>query len=319
MTGELVKQDSGRGVPQVQRANQYIADSVAANTRRVYAWAWGEFADWCKANGAVSLPAAPAAVAVYFAHMADQGRKPSTIDIARAAVKMAHETAGHADPTSNKHVRLTIRGIKRTVGTAPVQKAAILTADIRAMIRALPDSLLGVRDRALLLIGFAGAFRRSEVAALAVEHIEHTAEGVKVYLPKSKTDQEGQGRWVGIKRTTNPDTCPVRALNAWLAAAGIESGPVFRNVTRHGRIGQTAITAQVVALVVKRTAAAAGLDPAKYSGHSLRAGFVTQTAMNGATESNIMRQTGHTSNATVRGYIRMANLFVNNPSGMLGL
>ena len=317
MGNELAKVSIGGEL--VRRANDYIADSLSENTRRAYAWGWGLFCDWCKANGVPPLPAAPATVAAFFSAMADQGKKPATISQLRAAVRMAHETAGHADPTSHKQVKLTMKGIRRTLGTAPVKKAAILTEDIRAMVRSLPDSLLGARDRALLLVGFAGAFRRSEVAALTVDCIEHTAEGVKVFLPKSKTDQEGRGRYVGIKRTANAETCPVRALAAWIAAADIESGPVFRNVDRHGRIGETAVTPQVVALVVKRSAIAAGLDPAKYSGHSLRAGFVTQTAMNGAAVSNIMRQTGHTSPATVQGYIRMANLFVNNPSGMLGL
>ena len=231
---------------------------------------------------------------------------------------MAHEMAGYADPTGNKHVKLTLKGIRRKVGTAKAKKSPILATDVRAMTNSLPARLIGLRDRALILLGFAGAFRRSEVAQIAIEYVEETAEGIKVFIPRSKTDQEGQGRYIGIKRGAIPATCPVRALNAWIEAAGISSGPIFRRVDRHGNVKEP-ITAQIVALIVKRAAAAAGLDPAKYSGHSLRAGFVTQGALNGATETNIMRQTGHTSHATVRGYIRIANIFKDNVSGMLGL
>jgi len=318
MTKALAKTDTDKGLALVARAKDYIADSVADNTKRGYASDFRQFCGWCQSSGFQSLPADPATLAAYFSAMADSGKKPSTIDRARAAIKMAHETAGAADPTSHKHVKLTLKGIRRTVGTAKAKKSPILATDVRAMAASFPAGLIGVRDRALILVGFAGAFRRSEVAGIAVEHIEHTTEGIKVFLPKSKTDQEGQGRYVGIKRGANPATCPVRALAAWCEAAGIASGPIFRRVDRHGKVGES-ITPQSVALVVKRASLAAGLDSAKYSGHSLRAGFVTQGALNGASETNIMRQTGHTSHATVRGYIRIANIFKDNVSGMLGL
>jgi len=305
----------GRGLA---RVHDYIADSVADNTKRGYAADFRQFTRWCEAAGLQHLPAEPATVAAYFSAMADAGKRPSTIDRARAAIKMAHETACASDPTSHKHVTLTLKGIRRRVGTAKARKSPILATDVRAMVAALPDSPIGLRDRALILVGFAGAFRRSEVAGICVEHIEHTAEGIKVFLPRSKTDQEGEGRYVGIKRGDNPATCPVRALAAWCEAAGIANGTIFRRVDRHGRI-RGPITPQSVALVVKRAAEAAGLDSATYSGHSLRAGCVTQAALNGASEVNIMRQTGHTSHATVRGYIRIANIFTDNVSGLLGL
>ncbi len=293
-------------------------DSLAENTRRSYACDFYMFAAWCECSGFKSLPANPATVAAYFSAMADAGRKPSTIDRAKAAIKMAHETAGAVDPTNHKSVKLTLKGIRRAIGTAKAKKSPVLATDIRAMVESLPSGLIGNRDRALILVGFAGAFRRSEVAGLTIEHVEETVEGIKVFLPRSKTDQEGQGRYVGIKRGSNPSTCPVRALAAWCEAAEITSGPIFHRVDRHSRVME-AITPQTVALVVKRAAVAAGLDSTKYSGHSLRAGFVTQGALNGASEANIMRQTGHTSHATVRGYIRIANIFKDNVSGMLGL
>lgn len=317
MEDRLAKTED-KGLALAARVKDYIADSVAGNTKRAYAADWRQFAAWCDSCGFTSLPATPAVAAAYFTSMADSGKKTSTIDRARAAIKMAHETAGAADPTGHKSVKLTLKGIRRSKGTAISKKAPILAADVKAMVSTLPDTLIGKRDRALLLIGFAGAFRRSEVAGMTRECVESTAEGVKIFLPKSKTDQEGQGRYVGIKRGSKPATCPVRALEAWLSAAGITSGPVFRSVDRHSRVGG-GITPQSIALIVKRAAIAAGLDAAKYSGHSLRAGFVTQGALNGASESNIMRQTGHTSHATVRGYIRIANIFKDNVSGMLGL
>lgn len=318
MTTALAGTTKDGGLAQIARARDYIDGSLAANTRRAYTTDFRAFVNWCESTGAASLPADPTTVAAYFSAMADAGKKPSTIDRARAAIKLAHETAGAADPTSHKSVKLTLKGIRRTRGTAADRKAPILTSDVQAMVSALPEGLIGVRDRAIILLGFAGAFRRSELSGIAVEHIEHTAEGVKVYLPRSKTDQEGQGRYVGIKRGSNPATCPVRALDAWLEAAQIDAGPVFRRIDRHGHVGGP-ITAQSIALIVKRAAAAAGLDAARYSGHSLRAGCVTQGAINGASEANIMRQTGHTSAATVQGYIRIANIFCDNVSGMLGL
>ena len=186
------------------------------------------------------------------------------------------------------------------------------------MCTMLPDTLIGKRDKALLLVGFAGGFRRSELVGVTVENIEETPEGIIIHLLKSKTDQEGKGRLVGIRRSDNPATCPVRALFAWVYTAGITSGPVFRAVDRHGMVKES-LTAQSIALVVKTACSAAGLDSAKYSGHSLRAGLVTQAAKNKASVIDIMRQTGHKSTETVNRYIRKANIFEDNVSGIIGL
>jgi site-specific recombinase XerD len=318
MKSAIAKISENTGIALTDRANEYMADSIADNTKRAYASDFRQFSAWCSSAGVSSLPATPETVAAYFSSMADMGRKASTIDRARAAVRMAHEAAGCADPTSEKHVRLTLKGIRRQIGVAKAKKAPTLANDIKAMVGALPEGIKGIRDKALLLVGFAGAFRRSELAGITMDCVEETSEGVKILLPRSKTDQDGAGRYVGIKRGVNPSTCPVRALKAWIETAGIADGPVFRRVDRHGNIKES-ITPQAVALVVKGAAAAAGLDASKYSGHSLRAGFVTQGAISGATESNIMRQTGHKSHDTVRGYIRIANIFKDNVSGMLGL
>jgi integrase len=168
-------------------------------------------------------------------------------------------------------------------------------------------------------VGFAGGFRRSELVGIDLAHVEFVGEGVVVTLPRSKTDQEGQGRKVAIPFGGHEDTCPVRALRAWIEAASIEDGPVFRPVNRHGQVGAERLTGRGVALVVKQYIGALGKDTAAYSGHSLRAGFVTAAARGGALSRDIMRQTGHKSEAMVQRYIRDANAFVNNAAGTLGL
>jgi integrase len=212
-----------------------------------------------------------------------------------------------------------LAGIRREKGTLPAGKAPLMTGDLTRLSNALPANPLGTRDRALLLIGFAGGFRRSELSALDIEDIEVVDDGLRVLLRRSKTDPEGAGRHVGIPFGSNPKTCPVRAYRRWLEVSGIATGSVFRAIDRHGRIGAGPITAQVVALVVKRWCKAAGLDPLRFSAHSLRSGLATQAARNGASERAIMRQTGHRSVQMVRRYIREGELFTDNAAGKLGL
>jgi integrase len=187
------------------------------------------------------------------------------------------------------------------------------------MLATLPEGLLGTRDRALLLIGFAGAFRRSELVGLNVEDASFTGDGLVVTLPRSKTDQEGEGRKVGIPYGSNPATCPVRSLRAWIETAGITAGPLFRSVNRYGRVQPGRLSDKAVALIVKRYAQASGRDARTFSGHSLRVGLVTAAAMAGASERAIMNQTGHRSTVMVRRYIRDASLFRDNAAARAGL
>jgi integrase len=191
-------------------------------------------------------------------------------------------------------VRLVFQGIRRTLGSAPDQKNAAITAEVRAMVETLsPTSAIGVRNRALLLVGFAGAFRRSELVSLDVADVTFNSDGLIVTLRRGKTDQEGLGRKVGLPFGSNPLTCPVRALRGWLDVAAIASGPVFRSVDRHANVAQTRLTDQSVALIVKRCAKAAGLEWERYAGHSLRSGLATAAAMADVSERAIMAQTGH--------------------------
>ena len=204
-------------------------------------------------------------------------------------------------------------------GTAQHGKKPFLTADLRRIVAELPQTLRGQRDRALLLAGFAGGFRRSELAALRFENLETTADGLIVRLGRSKTDQEGQGRPVALPFGSDPQTCPVRALRAWLIQAGIEAGPVFRAIDRRGLVSNAGLHADSVGYLVKQAAGRAGLETQLYAGHSLRAGLATQAAMNGASELAIMKQTGHRSLTTVRKYIREGSLFRDNAATKLGL
>jgi integrase len=216
-------------------------------------------------------------------------------------------------------VRATLAGIRRTLGCAQRRVAPLLPGQLRAISRALPQGTLGLRDRALLLLGFAGAFRRSELAGLEASDLAFTDDGLEVLLRHSKTDQEGEGQRKGIPFGSDPATCPVRAIKAWLEAAGITEGPVFRSVDRHSKVGSAALDPGSVARVVKRACSAAGLDPAAFSGHSLRAGLVTAAAKAAKPLPTIMRQTGHKSTAMVLRYVREAELFADNAAAGIGL
>lgn len=231
----------------------------------------------------------------------------------------AHKATELDSPTSSGMVRNTLKGIRRTVGTAAVQKAPAVTADIRAMLEATDTGLIGTRDRAMVLLGFAGAFRRSEIVGLDFSDLTFSRDGLTVTLRCSKTDQEAQGCKIGIPYGSNPETCPVRTLQAWLEKAGITDGPAFRSLNRHGAVQPGRLSPVDVARVVKKLAERAGLDPAKYAGHSLRAGHATSAAASGASERSIMNQTGHRSVQMVRRYIREGSLFRENSAGKLGL
>jgi len=216
-------------------------------------------------------------------------------------------------------VRGVMRGMRRTLGTPPTPVDALLTEDICRIVAALPDTRHGHRNAALVLVGFAGAFRRSELVALDISDLHLREEGYLLCIRRSKTDQQGQGRWIGIPYGEHAHTCPVRALQRWLTDAGITEGAVFRGVDRYGRVSATRLSKRAVADIIKQAVAAAGLDPARYSGHSLRSGHCTSAARAGVPERIIMQQTGHRSERMVRHYIQQANLFMENSAKALGL
>jgi integrase len=304
--------------PSLDQAREFARHSKAENTLRGYRADWRDFCSWCESHALSPLPASPETVAVYIAECA--GRlKVGSIQRRLNAIAEAHKATGLESPTSSGLVRNTLKGIRRALGTATASKAPTLTDDIRAMVDACDTGLIGSRDRALVLLGFAGAFRRSELVALDIADCTFGKDGLTVTLRRSKTDQDGAGRKIGIPYGSNPETCPVRTVQAWLAEAGADSGPLFRSINRHGQVQAGRLSGIDVARVVKKLAVRAGLDPAKYAGHSLRAGHATSAAIAGASERSIMNQTGHRSVQMVRRYIRDGSLFRENSAGKLGL
>lgn len=304
--------------PSLERAREFARQSKAENTLRGYRGDWKDFHGWCEARELSPLPASPETVAAYIADCA--GRlKVGSIQRRLNAIAEAHKAVGVESPTSSGMVRNVLKGIRRTMGTAVVQKTAALTDDIRAMVAVTDSGLIGTRDRAMILLGFAGAFRRSELVGLDVEDCMFGKDGLTVALRRSKTDQDGVGRKIGIPYGSNPETCPVRTVQTWIEQTGIVTGPLFRSITRHGRLRQGRLSGIDVARVVKKLAMRAGLDEAKYAGHSLRAGHATTAAIGGASERSIMKQTGHRSVQMVRRYIRDGSLFRENSAGKLGL
>jgi len=304
-----------------RRAEASARNAKAENTRRAYRADWAHFTTWCIAAGLAPLPALPQTVAIYLEALSDTA-KISTMRRRLVAISQAHQAAQLDPPTTSILVREVLKGIARrkaSEGEHTTQKAPTVTEDIRSMVATLAPTALGTRDRALLLIGFAGAFRRAELVSLDVGDIRFTRSGLVVRLRRSKTDQEGEGRSVGIPFGSQPATCPVKALRAWLKVAGITDGPIFRPITRHGHIAAERLSAGAVATIVKRSAQAAGLEPAQYAGHSLRSGLATSAAAAGVSERAIMNQTGHKSVVVARRYIREGSLFRDNAAAAVGL
>ena len=299
------------------RASEFIQQSKAKNTVRAYRADWDHFTAWCRSHGQSSLPASADTVALYVADLA-ASLKPATITRRISAISQAHQIAGMESPTRAAKVRLVLAGIRRTLGTAQEAKTPVLVDDQR-MIARLPEGLLGVRDRALLLIGFAGGFRRSELTALDRDAVEITRDGLVVTIRRSKTDQEGEGRKIGVPYGSNPATCPVRSFQSWLESSGITEGPLFRPINRHGKMATTRLSGAAVGEIVKKYVEALGLDASHFAGHSLRSGLATSAAAAGASERSIMNQTGHRSVGMVRRYIKNGSLFIDNAATVLGL
>jgi integrase len=299
-------------------AHEYVRHAKAANTVRAYQADWRHFAGWCAAQGRAALPAAVETVALYLTELA-RTHRVSTIMRRLAALSQAHQLAGQESPTSTPAIRTLMAGIRRTKSTATRQKTPVLVAALERMLAAMPANLSGLRDAALLLVGFAGAFRRSELVALHWEDIAFVQEGLVIHLRRSKTDPEGQGRKIAIPYGCRSSLCPVHALEAWRDQAGGDQGPVFCAVDRHGNVGRARLSDRAVARAVQRAGARCGLDPAEYAGHSLRSGFATAAAAGGASERAIMNQTGHRSLPMLRRYIRQGSLFTDNAVRHTGL
>ena len=302
----------------IERAKTLIEEyAIPPNTKRAYLSDFAHFEEWCHTRGLQSFPAAPGTMVLYLTDLSER-YKLATIERRRAAVVQVHK-AGNQPPPLDGQVSLTMKAIRHKLSRRQSQKAPATIDHIARMVTTCDTTAPGIRDRALLLVGFAGAFRRAELVALNVEDIALVPEGLAVTIRRCKTDQTGEGEKIGIPYGKNKHTCPVRSLKAWLTEAGITAGPVFRGIDRHGNVQPRRLTPQSVALVVKRAAAASGLDESLFGGHSLRAGLATSAAAAGVEERLIANQTRHKSMTVLRRYIRDGSLFRGNAAGKVGL
>lgn len=294
-------------IVQPRSVADYIAAATSPNTRRAYQNDLKAFLAW---GG--SLPCSCEVVASYLVSQAEV-LSPFTLTRRLVAIGLAHTTLGHPNPCRTELVRTTMRGICRVHGRPQRQVQPALREDVLAMLPYMTGTR-GIRDRALILVGFAGAFRRSELVGLQYHDIGTVKEGMTVTLRRSKTDQCGEGRKIAIPFARS-HACPVKALANWLDHASIRFGPLFRTVKKGGAIGTAALTAQSVAVIVKEYARKAGLNAADYSGHSLRAGLITSAAKAGVSSWKIRQQSGHKSDAMLQRYIRDADIFNGNAAG----
>lgn len=334
-TTVLDRADVDAVLPRLDPAARAFARAARAdNTIAAYAWAFGDFVAWCQARDLAALPADPATVANYLAACAEDPdggtdgapRRVSTLNIRKCAIAKAHELAALGsgqpveDPTKHPAVRIVWEGIRRARGAPPVKKRALTSRELGLLFAQLEGaSLRAVRDRALFALALFGAFRRSELCALRFTNIEFLPEGLRVVLARSKTDQTGAGRIVGVPRfREHLDLCPVAAVEAWIAASGLREGPLFRGVRGRDIVKARGLSPHAYVARIKQAAEAAGLDPAVCAGHSFRAGFVTEALANGASPFEVMATTGHKSFDMLREYLREASLWKDNAANRVG-
>ena len=305
--------------PHFQAARHYAASSRSPSTRTAYEQQWRGFVAWCEEHGLPALPAPPWVVVLYLSARANAGRRRSTIQLGLTAISQAHQLAGHDSPWASPLVMEVWKGIKRELrGVPPTQKVPLSTDLVRLTVEPMGNDMRGLRDRALITVGFAGGFRRSELARIERHEVTFVDGGMEILLPWSKTDQEGE-TLLKVFPYGEESTCPVRNMRVWLERSGIEVGPVFRRVHRSGRIGTGALTGHSVARIIKGAARKVGLEHAVISGHSLRAGFVTQAKQAGVDDRSIMLQTGHKSRDMMDRYDRRIRAWDSPAAGKIGL
>ena len=251
---------------------KYRAASKANETKRALEKNWRAFESWCSAVGAAPFPCLPETVEAYLVHLAEQGLKAASIDQARWAINARHKLNELPAPGDTERVKVVMAGIKRTIGSRQAQKAALTIEHLRQI--PFRVDLIGKRDKALLLVGFAAGLRRSELAGLRAEHLETVPQGMRIYLQRSKTNQEGKDEWVDIVPSVSPHCCPVKSLDEWLRASGITAGPLFPSINRWEQLG-SGISTVSIGKIVKWAASRCGMDPDQFGGHSLRAGCAT--------------------------------------------
>ena len=280
-----------------------LRNSKSTNTLRAYQSDYNDFSLFCTKNGFQAMPTQPKILALYITHLSSYS-KYSTLKRRLASISILHKTKGHYIDTKHPIIMENLMGIKRTNGSNQKGKKPLLINDLKILVNAIHQSNekdnRKIRDKALVLIGFSGGFRRSELVDIEYEDLEFVSEGVKIFVKRSKTDQSGEGMTKAIPYFDNQNFCPVIALKNWIEIFDLKKSRIFN------------ISDKSVALIIKKYANYAGLDSHRYAGHSLRSGFATSTAESGAEERNIMAMTGHKSTEMVRRYIKEANLFKNN-------
>jgi len=311
----------------------YVAAARAANTLRGYRSDWAEWCAWARANGHADMPAAAEGISRYLAFLAGHGVKVGTMSRRLSGIRFAHRMRDLPDPTDSARVIAVWEGIRRTHGAPAEQAAPLMPPELWDVLDRCPTTrtwktakrvpepdLAGLRDRALLLVGFVAALRRSEMVALQVDQVAEHANGLVVSIPRSKTNQTAErAELVVLPRARMASRCPVAALRSWLEGAGITEGPVFRSVSTGNRAGPRPMNPGSVNALVQAAVARAGLDPLPYSAHSLRAGFVTYAHLRGASDRAIAHQTRHRSLATLGQYVRVAQAWDDNAATQLGL
>ena len=313
---EIIKPASGGGITKADAENikTFVDASVPENTARAYRADWNDFLSFCTRRNLIPMPADAATLAAY---LTDSAGRVSGATLRRrlSAIKKAHSLAGHNAPTGHAGVAAVMKGINRTHGQKVEGKSPIRLSDIVGMVGKIEgDGLTATRDRALLLVGFAGAFRRSELGAMCAEDLNWQKEGVVITLNFSKTDQEGIGRTVAIPFTQDKN-CAATALKNWLMKARITEGPVFRGVTRGLTLRPEGLSGTAIAVIVKTYAEKIGLDPDEFSAHSLRAGHVTEARAMGVSDEDTMAVTGHKRRETLDMYDRRNNPFARGSAG----
>ena len=280
-----------------------LRNSKSTNTLRAYQSDYNDFSLFCSKNGFQVMPTLPKILALYITHLASYS-KYSTLKRRLASISIIHKTKGHYIDTKHPIIVENLMGIKRTNGSNQKGKKPLLINDLKVLIEAIHQSSekdnRKIRDKAIILIGFSGGFRRSELVDIEYDDLEFVSEGVKIYVKRSKTDQSGEGMTKAIPYFDNSKFCPVNALKSWIEIFELKKGKIVD------------ISDKNVALIIKKYAIYAGLESYKYAGHSLRSGFATSTAESGAEERNIMAMTGHKSTEMVRRYIKESNLFKSN-------
>lgn len=310
------------------RLQDYAGKSRTQATVRAYKSDWADFSAWCARYDLKALPAHPETIGLYLGSVAEQ-LSLATLERRLAAIAALHKEAGYESPAtvSQGPLRRIWKGLVREKSRRQDKAEPLLVADLRRMMEHLPRetengklTLVSLRDRAILLIGWAGALRRSEIVGLRMEDIEYVGgEGVNIYIRQSKTDQVSEGLLKGIPYGSHAVTCPVLALRTWIHHANISEGPIFRRFYRGGKIGNKALSAQYVSLILKKYAEKVGLDPEKFSAHSLRSGFITQAIRKGKSERRIKEHSGHKSWDTFNRYVKRAGTFQSNPVKDVGL